>query len=263
MSKKQEEKFTFKGDIDKAINEKRAIEVLIRKREAKKWMEEMTNESIPGGEVDFVQNLRDGVYLCYLCNAFTKNSIKKIHSVKSGNVFEFMAIENLNNSFKACRTIDFPDYHNFTIPDIWEGKNLYKVVQFLHALAHFLGKKNLGFPKIRDLSKEKHTFSQDDIHKQMNELPDDFKPIAPPGSDDVKDEEPDEDNLELASPNECSLDGEGTKTAEAGVEATFTIIAKDELGNELDHGDETFEVVIRKKDDKKTKLTATVKDNKK
>ena len=117
-------------DLDSVIIEKRAIDFLVKCQEAKTWIEECIKEPIAGTPYDLITQLRNGVYLCKLANLFTKNSIKKIHSVKSGNVLEFMAIENLNNFLKACKSLNFPEYNQFTVPDIWERKNVIKVVFF-------------------------------------------------------------------------------------------------------------------------------------
>jgi hypothetical protein len=158
---KRTDTFRVEGkNLDVAIAEKRAYDFLVRQQEAKQWMEEMLNEKIPGLTSDFVPANRDGTLLCRLANIFTNNSIKKIHQVKSGNVLEFMAIDNLNSFLRASKSVGFPDYHFFGIPDIWEKKNIVKVVSCIHALAHYLEKIG-NFVKIKDLSKVGLKFNDD------------------------------------------------------------------------------------------------------
>lgn len=248
--------------MDVAIAEKRAYDFLVRQEEAKQWMEAMLNEKIPGTTSDLIPNCRDGLLLCRLANVFTNNSIKKIHSVKSGSVLEFMALDNLNAFLRACKSVGFPDYNFFTMTDIWEKKNIVKVVACIHALAHYLEKIG-NFVKIKDLSKVGLKFNEDEIKKTKEELKglEEFLPPPPEIPDqDTKEPEEEEDIDELASPDETTVEGEGIKKAEAGKEASFTITAKDSIGNELDHGDEQFQIILFKKDDKKVKITGKSQD---
>jgi len=264
LTKKDTFKLKEGQNLDVAIAEKRAYDFLVRQEEAKRWMEEMINEKLPGKTADFVHpTCRDGTFLCRLANIFTNDSIKKIHSVKSGNVLEFMAVDNLTSFLRACKGVGFPEYNFFIIPDIWDKKNVVKVVNCIHALAHYLEKK---FPnkyvKLKSLKNAKLEFGSDEIEKTKSEIKG-LEDQLPTEVVDVKVEtvqEEEDEPVELASPDECTVEGEGVHKAEAGVKNSFTIVSKDSLGNELDHGDETFRVILFKKDDKKVKISANVKD---
>eukprot|EP01080_Neovahlkampfia_damariscottae_P004172 gene4172-7482_t len=258
-------------DIDVAIAEKRAYDFLVRSQEAKQYIEDMIQEKLPGSSADLVSNLRDGQYLCRLANIFTNNSIKKIHQIQSGSLLEFMATDNLNNFFKACKAVKFGEHYFFTIPDIWDKKNIVKVIACVHALAHYLTKHQITKVKIKDLSKVGLKFDEDEIKRtkeELDKLEDDpgGKPmIAPPSRHDVEDDEEGDDegseDLELADPDECVVDGEGISKAQAGETAVAKITAKDNLGNTIDVGGEEFSAILFNKNDKKIKVVGKVKDN--
>jgi Ras GTPase-activating-like protein IQGAP2/3 len=272
MSKNKTFKRDMSKDIDVAIAEKRAYDFLVRSQEAKQYIEDMIQEKLPGGSGDFVSTLRDGQYLCRLANVFTNNSIKKIHQIKSGSLLEFMATDNLNNFFKACKAIKFGEHNFFTIPDIWEKKNIVKVIACVHALAHYISKHQIAKVKIKDLSKVGLKFDEEEIKntKELLEKLDDdpsSKPmIAPPSrhelddNDEIGDDEGTED-LELADPDECLVEGEGISKAQAGETATAKITAKDNLGNVIEVGGEEFSAMLFNKNDKKIKYAGKVVDN--
>jgi len=262
-----------KKDLDKSIAEKRAYDFLIRAEEGKQWMESMIGEKIPGSTADLMTTLRDGISLCHLANVFTNGSIKNIKNQKT---LEFMATENLNSFFKACKSIDFPDYNFFTVPDIWEKKNITKVVACIHALAHYINKK---FPKkyvtIKDLSKKGLKFQDDEIQKIEADLKKATGPtvtikppqLEEPDTDDTGGD--DTDDLELADPDECTVEGDAIQKSYCGQENSFFIVSKDNIGNALDHGGEKFKAVMFRKATgqqqssgnlQKTKVVATVTD---
>lgn len=261
---KKGEKFVVEGkNIDVAIAERRAYEFLVKEQEAKQWIEDMIDEKIPGATSELVSKCRDGIYFCRLANIFSVKPIKKIHSVTQGTVLQMLAIENVTNFFKSCSSVKFPEYNFFSFTDIWELKNIVKVVVCIHALANYLEKTFPGkYKKIKDFSKLGLKFNEDEIQRTKKELDkldqQALKLILPDAPE--EDEKSEEIELELASPDECTVEGEGTKKAYVGEKNTFTIFAKDNLGNQLEQGDETFSVVLFKKGDKSTKVVGEVID---
>lgn len=272
-------------NIDASISERRAYEFLVRQQEAKEWIEEMIGEKLPPGTANFSDNLRDGVTLCKLGNVFSPNSIGKIHIMKAGSVLEFMAVDNISKFMRACSDSDFPKIFMFEVTDLWEKKNVYKVVHCIHTLAYFLNQRGKGV-KIKNLSKAGLVFDAEEIQKTKDELKklDDLGVseafmIATPrgGADDESDEKTlydsgDDDALldeksaldddDLADPDMCVIEGDAKQSAIAGAENLFTILARDVNGKEILHGGETFEVdLYMKNSDVKVKGVVTDQDN--
>ncbi|EFC35778.1 calponin homology domain-containing protein [Naegleria gruberi] len=99
--------------MDLSIAEKKAYDFLIRQEEAKRWIEELIQESLPPGTANFGDNLRDGIALAKLGKIFAPTAIKKINTPKSGSVLEFMAVDNISQFFEACKKVNFPDHYIF------------------------------------------------------------------------------------------------------------------------------------------------------
>lgn len=251
--------------IDASIEEKRAYDFLCREQEAKLWIEEMINEKLPEGTANFVDNLRNGEILCKLANVFAPGVIKKINKVESGSVLQFMATDNINKFFNACLSVNFPKVYLFSIPDIWEKKNILNVVHCLHALAHYLSRDG-KFVKIKDLSKAGIKFDEEEIaatKKQLQELEESpLIKMAFLGGQQEQEatQESDTESLDdLADPDECKVIGEGASKGTAGVESKFIIEARDTLGNQIEVGGEEFSVVLFHQNSK-DKIVANVKD---
>jgi len=212
----------------------------------------MLNDQIPGDTSELVFGLKDGVILCNLANVFAKGVIKKIHSVKSGSVLGFMATDNISSFYKAIDSVNFNKTYWFGVVDLWEMKNIRNVVGCLHALARYVG--TLGdYVKIKDLSKTKQEFKEKEINetkKILEELdakedPKNKVQLFPNIQEDIPEEiEEEEQEVDLANPDECLVEGDGSKEGFAGVESKFIIIARDTLGNELEKGGEKFTVML-------------------
>jgi len=269
-------------NIDASIAEQRAYDFLVRQQEAKEWIEAVIGEKMPPGVANFSDNLRDGVTLCKLGQVFAPQCIGKIHVMKAGSVLEFMAVDNLSRFIKACIEIEFPKTFLFEVTDLWEKKNIFRVVHCIHTLANFLAKQGKTL-RIKNLSKAGLIFDAEEIQKTKEELKklDDLGVGGESlkfsmGDDDYEDEDgaekkyesDDDDDLldgksnaddDLADPDMCLVEGEGKSQATAGVEAHFTIVARDVNKKEITHGGETFQAVLFSKKSDVT-VKAQVKD---
>lgn len=270
FKKKKIKQFNYdrsKG-IDASIYEQRAYEFLVRTQEAKEWVQDMIEEELPPGTANFGDSLRDGVVLCRLSNAIIPGFVTKINRPRIGSVLEFMATDNINQFFRVCEAVNFPKLYLFEVPDLWENKNIYKVVHTVHTLAHFLNERGKGV-KIKNLTNAGLEFDEDEIQKTKDELKRleeqqgmmvNF--INPGGDDDLDDEDDEsEDPLdELADPDQCEMVGEGSSRAVAGERSQFEIIAKDVNGDEISEGGEHFSIVLFLDSDPSVRVQGTVKD---
>jgi len=265
-----------KKDIDVSIMERRAYDFLLRQQEAREWMEEMIQEPLKiSSTADFVQGLRDGVYLCRLANVFAPGVVGKIYEQKTNSVLEFMSVNNIQNFLKALGKVEFRRLFWFEVTDLWEMKNVYKVVHCIHMLARYLT-ENFNTIKIRRL--KAFNFSQEEINKtkkliqDLNEMemaiPEDSNQTAGGADDTASDPSTETDPLsepdfdDLADPDKCHISGDGCKTAIAGVKAKFFIRARDVDGNDIKQGGEKFTVVLFHAEKEGTKIVADVLDKK-
>lgn len=253
-----------KSKIDASINEQKAYEFLVRNQEAKEWIEDMIERKLPPGTANFADHLRDGVVLCELANSFLPGAVSKIHKPRIGSVLEFMAIENINMFFRACDKIKFPSIYMFEVPDLWEKKNVYKIVHCIHTLAHFVVEKGIKDVKIKKLKNAGLVFDAKEIEESKNlisKLEQTSGPITmsfdddgeeeqsaePPIVDDeddnsyaqdVKDEPLNDD--ELADPDRCVIVKGELRRMRAGESNNFILQARDADGKDIVKGGEKF-----------------------
>lgn len=90
-----------------------------------------------------MDHLHNGVALCDIAKVFSPSSVNKVHKPKIGTVLEFMATDNYNQFYRACEKVGFPQLYMFETTDLWEKKNVYKIVHCIHTLAHFLYTKGM------------------------------------------------------------------------------------------------------------------------
>jgi len=114
-----------------------------REQKAKQWLEEVLGEKFE--EETLQEALKFGVRLCNALNKVYPQSVPKVAT--SGPVF--VQRENIGNYVKACARLGFNKSNLFETTDLYDGKNLTKVVENVYELAHF-GSRKPGLPKIDD-----------------------------------------------------------------------------------------------------------------
>jgi len=114
-----------------------------RADKAKKWLEQVLGETF--SEETLQEALKNGVRLCNALNAVYPGSIPKI----SSSTTVYVQRENLDKYVKACGRLGFNKSNLFDVPDLYDGKNMTKVVENIYELAHF-GSRKTGLPKIED-----------------------------------------------------------------------------------------------------------------
>lgn len=137
-----------------------AYEYLCHVCEAKEWMEACIEEDLPDITV-MEESLRDGVALAKLARTFCPEAVGKIYQQPSGasaipmakgvrHKFVFKYTDNINFFLRAIRQVCLPRLFHFELTDLYDRKNMPRVIYCLHALSHFL--LNMGIaPQMRDL----------------------------------------------------------------------------------------------------------------
>eukprot|EP01135_Chromosphaera_perkinsii_P009626 Nk52_evm76s1810 gene=Nk52_evmTU76s1810 len=150
-----------------------AYEYLCHLQEAKEWMEACVKEELPKPS-ELEEELRNGVDLAKLGMIIIPDAIKKKkifdydRTRYNENGLSFRHTDNINQWFKFMETVGLPSIFFPTVTDLYDKKNMPKVIYCIHALSHFLFKKGLG-PKMSDLV-GKVEFTEDEIDAINREL---------------------------------------------------------------------------------------------
>ncbi|KAJ2884616.1 iqgap- protein [Coemansia aciculifera] len=138
-----------------------AYEYLCHVCEAKEWMEACIAEELPG-IATIEDSLRDGVALAKLAQKFCPEAVGKIYQspadsgatpqISSGvrRRFVFKYTDNINFFLRAIRQVRLPRLFHFELTDLYDRKNMPRVIYCLHALSHFLLKMGIA-PEMQDL----------------------------------------------------------------------------------------------------------------
>jgi len=114
-----------------------------RASKAQKWLEAALGETF--SEPTLQEALKDGVRLCKALNLVYPGTIPKI----SDKATVYVQRENVDKYVKACGRLGFNKSLLFDVPDLYDGKNMTKVVENVYELAHF-GNRKSGLPKLED-----------------------------------------------------------------------------------------------------------------
>lgn len=169
-------------------NQKSYYEFLCRVGEVKRWIEKVTEESLPS-EVDLCvgDSLRNGVYLALLTQKINPELAPIIYS--QGEKLQFKHTQNINAFFSLVDHVGLPESFRFELQDLYNKKNIPQVFETLYILITIINKKwPIKTPPLESLSGQLN-FSEEDLKKCQRAWPRirDFKslsvsPIASPAS---------------------------------------------------------------------------------
>jgi len=123
-----------------------AYEYLCHVEEARDWIERCIEEEIDSKT--FEEQLRRGILLAKLANIIQPGSVKKIFDAEK---LQYRHSDNINYLFTVMRNIKFPENFIFELTDLYDKKNIPKVIYCLHALSHFLEVTGFLHPAVKDL----------------------------------------------------------------------------------------------------------------
>jgi len=142
-----------------------AYEYLCHVEEAKEWMERCIEEKIDSKE--FEEQLRRGIILAKLAKIIQPGVVKKIFDAEK---LQYRHSDNINYLFTVMKNINFPENFIFELTDLYDKKNIPKVIYCLHALSHFLEVTGFLHPAVKDLV-GKLEFSEE----QLNTVQENFE----------------------------------------------------------------------------------------
>ncbi|EEB09301.1 hypothetical protein SJAG_04498 [Schizosaccharomyces japonicus yFS275] len=111
-----------------------AYDYLCRIGEAKQWLEECLQEDL-GVTTDFEKSLRNGIVLAQLAQHFAPEFVPRIFTAKK---LQFRHSDNINCFLRFAKALGLPENYSFELTDLYEGKNIPKVIYCIHALSFLL-----------------------------------------------------------------------------------------------------------------------------
>ncbi|XP_006895969.1 PREDICTED: ras GTPase-activating-like protein IQGAP3 [Elephantulus edwardii] len=160
-------------EMDEQRRQNIAYQYLCRLEEAKRWMEACLKEELPS-PVELEESLRNGVLLAKLGHCFAPSVVplKKIYDVEQlryqATGLHFRHTDNINFWLSAIAHIGLPSTFFPETTDIYDKKNMPRVVYCIHALSLFLFRLGLA-PQIHDLY-GKVKFTAEELSNMASEL---------------------------------------------------------------------------------------------
>ncbi|KAJ3219368.1 hypothetical protein HDU67_001587 [Dinochytrium kinnereticum] len=151
--------------MDKERMQLQAYEYLCHIGEAKEWIEACIHEPIaPTTQLE--EDLRNGIILAKLARSYSPQSVKKIFEDKTK--LQYKHSDNINYLLNAMKEVGLPQVFFFELTDLYEKKNIPKVIYCIHALSHVLASKGLA-PPIKNLL-GKLTFTDKELDATQQSL---------------------------------------------------------------------------------------------
>uniref|UniRef100_A0A669Q8N9 IQ motif containing GTPase activating protein 2 n=1 Tax=Phasianus colchicus TaxID=9054 RepID=A0A669Q8N9_PHACC len=160
-------------EMDERRRQNIAYEYLCHLEEAKRWMEVCLEEELPP-TTELEEGLRNGVYLAKLAKFFAPNLVsdKKIYDVKQERYkrsgLHFRHTDNTVQWLRAMESIGLPKIFYPETTDVYDRKNIPRMIYCIHALSLYLFKLGLA-PQIQDLL-GKVDFTEEEISNMRKEL---------------------------------------------------------------------------------------------
>ncbi|KAI5810391.1 hypothetical protein BZA77DRAFT_254940 [Pyronema omphalodes] len=151
--------------MDKRRQYIQAYEYLCHIGEAKEWMEDCIGEPIPP-IVELEEALRDGVALAKLTRVFAPELVPRIFQSAK---LQFRHSDNIDRFFRFLRKVELPEIFFFETTDLYNKKNIPKVIYCIHALSFLLFRLGLTNHAIGNLV-GKLEFTEQEIQKTQKGL---------------------------------------------------------------------------------------------
>ncbi|CAL7946505.1 unnamed protein product [Xylocopa violacea] len=160
-------------EMDEQRQKTLAYEYLCHLEEAKIWMEACLRETLPP-TTELEENLRNGVYLAKLAHFMAPESLplNKIYDPEQKRYaavgLQFRHTDNINYFLKSLKSMQLPFTFQPETTDIYDKKNIPRVIYCIHALSTHLFKLGRA-PQIQDLY-GKVNFTEEEINAVSKEL---------------------------------------------------------------------------------------------
>lgn len=159
--------------MDEKRKEHIAYEYLCHLEEAKKWIEACIEEEIPQS-TELEEALRNGVILCKLGHYYAPEVVplRRIYDIQETKYrakgLHFKHTDNFNFWLNTLRKVGLPKIFYPITTDLYDRKNMPRVIYCIHALSLYLHKLGKA-PQIEDLLGTA-TFTEEEISLMKMEL---------------------------------------------------------------------------------------------
>jgi Ras GTPase-activating-like protein IQGAP2/3 len=130
--------WTSRNWMDQQRQFLQAYEYLCHIGEAKEWIEDIIHKDIPA-VVELEEALRDGVTLAEVVQAIEGRQLRIFRDPK----LQWRHSNNYAHFFKFLADVELPDLFRFELVDLYEKKNVPKVIYCIHALSWLLFRKGM------------------------------------------------------------------------------------------------------------------------
>ncbi|KAG8965048.1 hypothetical protein FRC03_001003 [Tulasnella sp. 419] len=119
-----------------------AYEYLCHVGEAQQWIEGCLQEELGFGIVEMEEGLRNGVVLAKLARVWEGEAL--VRRIFEHPKLQYKHSDNINYFFVFVRRHGLPESFIFELTDLYEKKNIPKVIYCIHALSHLLARKGMA-----------------------------------------------------------------------------------------------------------------------
>ncbi|KAG8903659.1 hypothetical protein FRB99_002897, partial [Tulasnella sp. 403] len=135
-------KYTIGLWIDVQRHLLQAYEYLCHVGEAQQWIEGCLQEELPFGVVEMDEGLRNGVVLAKLARVWEGEALVK--RIFEHPKLQYKHSDNINYFFVFVRRQGLPESFIFELTDLYNKKNIPKVIYCIHALSHLLARRGMA-----------------------------------------------------------------------------------------------------------------------
>jgi Ras GTPase-activating-like protein IQGAP2/3 len=115
-----------------------AYEYLCHIGEAQQWIEGCLDEELEFGVTEMEEGLRDGVVLAKLSRVFQGEHI--VRRIWTEAKHRYRQSDNINYFLSFIRGVGMPETFVFELTDLYNKKNIPKVIFCIHVLSHLLAR---------------------------------------------------------------------------------------------------------------------------
>lgn len=126
--------------LDRERKNLQAYEYLCHIGEAKEWMERVLETKLPPAD-ELPQSLQNGVTLAKIARKFRPDLVPRIFEQRR---LQYRHTENIVYFLNFLEAMRIPDLFTFDLIDVYEKRNLPKVIYCIHALSHFLAEERMA-----------------------------------------------------------------------------------------------------------------------
>lgn len=132
-----------------------------------RWIESVLEEQLDCSVAEFEARLQNGVILAKVARRLCPSAVPRIHD-PPGRPLEFRHSDNISHFFAALRSLSFPRHFDFELVDLYDRKNMPRVIYCIHVVSRFLSRANMA----PQMGKADGIFDEHEIARKQSELAD-------------------------------------------------------------------------------------------